>query len=549
MTRRAIYLLLAALAVLAVSATLTTLWLLDTGGHAAPSGQIEPAFEAGPFRLGLGLSPETPRVGDNVLTVALRDLRGQPVRGASIGALAEMPAMGAMPAMQAPADMREIEPGLYRGTFAPAMAGSWPLTLEIAKDGLGVIRVSFDLATGREGFRLASGAVPLDRNETGALAGDAGAMLGASGTPDRRQESEAERTASFRVDSGWQQAIGVRTAPVGPRELTATLRLPGRVTGDETGLVDVNLRTAGWIERLLVEETGQYVAAGQKLLDLYSPELVTAQRDLLLAIDSVRQLVDSPSAEARERTAALVEASRRRLLRLGLTSGQVEEIVEGGELHETVPILSPSNGYVLEKMAVEGMRVEPGMRLFRIADLSTVWVLADVYEGDAGFAQAGIEAVFRLAYAPERSWRGRVDYVYPTLDAASRSIRVRFVFPNKGLELRPEMYGDVVLRQTTSAALAIPSEAVLDLGTRRVVFVDLGQGRLQAREVALGPEAGGWYPVRAGLSVGELVVLSGNFLIDAESKVRGVVPLPLDDEDAASSTGTEASDRATNDRR
>lgn len=549
MTRRTVYLLLAAVAVLAVAGTLSTVWLLDAGDGALPSDPgTEPAFEAGRFRLGLALKPATPRVGDNVLTLVLQDLQGEPVSGASIAAVAEMPAMGAMPAMQAPAEMLEIVPGVYRGTFAPAMAGSWPLTLQIAKEGLGEVRVSFDLATGREGFELVSGAVSLDRNEAGALAESAGAIPGMSGPPDRRQVSGAEQTASFRVDSGWQQAIGVRTAPVGPRELTATIRLPGRVSVDETRLVDVNLRTAGWIERLSVEETGQYVVAGQKLLDLYSPELVTAQRDLLLAIDGAHELVGSPSAEARERSAALVEASRRRLLRLGLTEDQVDEGVEGGGLHETLPILSPSDGFVLEKMAVQGMRVEPGMRLFQIADLSTVWVLADVYEGDAAFAQLGLEAVFRLAYEPERSWRGRVDYVYPTLDRASRSIRVRFVFPNTGLELRPEMYGDLVIRRTTSAALAIPAEAVLDLGTRQVVFVDLGEGRLQAREVALGPATGGWYPVRAGLSLGDLVVVSGNFLIDAESKVRGVVPLPIGGEEARS-IGTDPSDRAPEDRR
>lgn len=334
--------------------------------------------------------------------------------------------------------------------------------------------------------------------------------------------------ASFRVDPEWQQAIGVRTMQVGPRKLIATLRLPGRVAIDETRLVDVNLRTSGWIERLMVEETGEYVVAGQQLLELYSPELVTAQRDLLLAIDNVRELAESPSAEARDRAETLVGASRRRLRRLGLTAAQVEEIVPGGERYETVPILSPSNGHVIEKMAVEGMRVEPGMRLYRIADLSSVWVLADVYEGDARFARLAQKATFQLAYEPEKTWRGEVDYVYPLLDPASRSIRIRLAFPNTGLDLRPEMYGDVIMQQETSAALAIPAEAVLDLGTRQVVFVDLGEGRLQAREVALGAEAGGWYPVRAGVVEGDSVIVSGNFLIDAESKVRGIVPLPVD---------------------
>lgn len=345
------------------------------------------------------------------------------------------------------------------------------------------------------------------------------AMPGMEDTPEQR--------ATFRVDPTWQQAVGVRTAPVRTRALTATLRLVGRVVVDETRLWDVNLRTAGWIERLYVDETGQRVRAGEALFDLYSPELVTAQRDLALALDNAERLAASPSDEARERAESLVDASRRRLLRLGLTEAQLEEVADGGELQETIPVLAPRGGYVLDKMAVEGMRVEPGMRLYQIADLDTIWVLVDVYEGDVTFLEPGQEATFRLAYQPERAWRGRVDYVYPTLEADTRTVQVRLVLDNPELELRPDMYGDVILRRDAAPQPAIPAEAVLDLGTRKVVFVDFGEGRLQAREVALGPRADGWYPVRAGLAEGETVVISGNFLIDAESKVRGVVPLPL----------------------
>lgn len=336
-------------------------------------------------------------------------------------------------------------------------------------------------------------------------------------------------SATFRIDPTWQQAVGVRTATVERRPLRETLRLVGRVVVDESRLSDVNLRTAGWIERLHVDETGERVRPGEPLFDLYSPELVTAQRDLLLALDNVARLAGSPSDEARERARSLVDASRRRLRRLGLTGTQVDEVAAGGEPRETLPVLAVNGGYVLDKTAVEGMHVGPGMRLYRIADLDTVWVLADAYEGDVPFVRPGQEATFRLAYTRERSWRGHVDYVYPTLDADTRTVQVRLVFDNPGLVLRPDMYGDATVAREGAPGLAIPAEAVLDLGTRKVVYVDLGQGRLQAREVALGPVAAGWYPVRAGLAEGDTVVVSGNFLIDAESKVRGVVPLPVRD--------------------
>lgn len=529
MKRRALYGVGAlALVVLLGAITASYIWWSASGEPTdvtAPA-EVPIAYQAGPFRLGVGVEPSTPRVGDNELTLRVEDSAGRPVSGAVVRAVAEMPAMGAMAAMRAPADIVEVDPGVYRGSFAPSMAGSWPLTIEILHEEGGQARVTFDLATGREGLVLSSGARHLDGaapeapSPMASMPGMSQPMTGAA--PVGADDS------SFRVGADWQQAIGVRTAPVRTRTLAAELRLPGRVEVDETGLVDVNLKTSGWIERLVVEETGQYVEAGQRLLDLYSPELVTAQRDLLLAIENDRLLADSPNDEARERGASLVAASRRRLARLGLDAPSIEEIVAGGDLHETLPLLAPASGFVLEKMAVEGMRVEPGMRLFRIADLSTAWILVDVYEGDATFVRLGQRATFRLAYEPETTFRGRVDYVYPTLDADSRSVRVRLEVPNPGLRLRPGMYGDVLLTRELGPELAIPAEAVLDLGRRHVVFVDLGDARLQAREVALGPKAGGWYPVRAGLMEGESVVVSGNFLIDAESKVRGVVPLPLD---------------------
>lgn len=354
-------------------------------------------------------------------------------------------------------------------------------------------------------------------------------MPGMSGPPAVAVGSTPEQRATFRVEPEWQQAIGVRSAVVAPRTLEQSLRLPGRVAMDETRMVDVNLRVAGWIETLHVGETGQVVEAGQKLLDLYSPELVTAQRDLLVAVENADRLAASPVEEARDGAASLVRASRQRLLRFGLTEVQVDEVAHGGELRETIPILAPSDGYVLEKMAVDGMRVDPGMRLYRIVDLSTVWVLVDVFEGDAGFVRVGQPATFRLSYGGDSAWRGRVDYVYPTLDPGTRTLRVRLVFRNSDLQLRPEMYGDVVFERRTETALAVPDEAVLDLGTRQIVFVKLDNDRLQAREVEVGPEIGGWRSLLAGVTAGERVVTSGNFLIDAESKVRGVIPIPLEE--------------------
>lgn len=333
--------------------------------------------------------------------------------------------------------------------------------------------------------------------------------------------------ATFRIDTSWQQAIGVTTTPVQRHSLRHSLRTVGHVTYDENRIVDVNLRVPGWIEKLHVAETGQLVRQGDPLLELYSPDLVSTQREYLLARENARRVKASPVDELVQRAESLVQTTSRRLLLAGLTPEQVHQLDTGGKVVDSMAILSPAGGYVIEKHAVEDMRVDASMRLYRIADLSRVWVMADVYESEVSFVREGMRASLNLAYGADRVWRGRVEYVYPTLDRATRTVQVRLAFDNPDMALRPGMYGDVVLDASTAPVLAIPREAVIDLGTRQVVFVDLGAGRLQAREIATGPALGGMVPVRDGIIENESVVTSGNFLVDAESKIRGVVPLPI----------------------
>jgi len=337
----------------------------------------------------------------------------------------------------------------------------------------------------------------------------------------------AEERATVTIDPTWQQALAVTTAPVERRLLSGTIRTTGTVTHDENRLFDVNLRISGWITDLRVAETGQLVAPGQTLFEIYSPELVSTQREYLLAVENLERVRASPEPEVVARARSLVEAARRRLQLWELGAAQIQRLAETGEVVDELPIVAPAGGYVLEKMAVEGMAVTPGMRLYRIAALDAVWVLADVYEGDIRLARIGQQATVRLPHDPERVLRARIDYMYPTLDAATRTLKARLVVDNPDLALRPDMYVDVVIEGDGRQALAVPREAVLDMGVRRIVFVDLGGGRLQAREVRTGQEAGGWIEVHAGLEEGEVVVTAGQFLIDAESKVRGVVPLPL----------------------
>ncbi len=357
-------------------------------------------------------------------------------------------------------------------------------------------------------------------------------ICGMALVPVRAEGTSAESSATgqrstFTIDPTWQQAIAVSSAPAERRTLTETLRTVGRITYDENRMVDVNLKLSGWIQKLHVAEMGQLVQEGQPLFEFYSPDLLATQRDYLIALDTLESLRESPEPEVIERAESLVAATRRRLLLWDLTEAQVTRLAETHEVLDELQFISPTRGYVVAKHAVEGMFVNPGMRLYQIADLDTVWALVDVFEVDLPFVSKGQTTTLSLTYDPERTWRGRVDYIYPTVEARTRTVKLRVVLENPGLTLLPDMYVDVVLEKRTGPVLALPREAVLDFGTRQVIYVDLGGGRLQAREVATAPEVGGYVPITAGLEEGERVVTSGHFLIDAESKVRGIVPLPV----------------------
>ncbi len=315
--------------------------------------------------------------------------------------------------------------------------------------------------------------------------------------------------------------IGVRSSPVVSQPVESEIRATGRVTFDETRLEDVTVKFGGYIGRLSVEETGRFVKKGQTLFTLYSPELYAAQQEYLVALASQRA---AQGTAAPDRADYLVAASRQKLRLWDLEEHQIRQLAEGGKPVEQVPVLSPASGYVIEKDVVQGASVQPGMRLFRIAGLDQVWVEAEVFESELQRVRVGQTAVVTLPYNPGQELRGRVSRILPTLTAESRTGRVRIHLANRpgpgGLLLRPDMYADVALRSAAREALMVPATAVLYTGPRRLVFVDLGKGRYEQREVQLGAKSGDSYEVLSGLQEGERVVTSGNFLVDSEARLR-----------------------------
>lgn len=328
------------------------------------------------------------------------------------------------------------------------------------------------------------------------------------------QQQQAEGVVM--IDEGRRQLIGVRTSAVVEAPLRTSFPALGRVTYDESTFTDVNLQVRGWIKKLMVNETGQHVARGQTLFTMYSPELYNAEQDFLLASrGSGAGNTDGGSPRA----ASFARAARTRLKLLGLSNAQIDAIEASGEAQESTAIASPAAGFVIEKDVVEGASVEPGTRLFRIAALTKVWVEADVYEADLAHVRVGQPATVTLDYLPGRKYEAKVSYVYPYLETGARTGRVRIELGNQKLELRPGMYAKVELALDMGSRLQVPASAIVYTGPRRLVFVDLGQGRFRPQEVHVGAEAGGMYEVLQGLKAGDQVATSGVFLIAAEARI------------------------------
>ena len=319
------------------------------------------------------------------------------------------------------------------------------------------------------------------------------------------------------------QSIGVRFGVAERRSLERTIRTVGRVEIDERRLAHVNIKIEGWIDELYVNYTGEQVTRGQLLFTVYSPELVATQREFLLALRSSRTLGESQFPEVAEGAQSLLDVTRQRLQLWDIPQHQIRDLERTGTVLRTLHIHSPITGTVINKVALAGMHVNPGDELYAIADLSYVWILADIYEYELPLIEVGQAATVTLSYAPSMVLEGRVEFIYPTVDPQTRTAKVRFGLGNPGERLKPGMYANVEFQIPLGTRLVIPREAVLDSGERQVVFISHGGGVLEWRSVQLGLQAGDWVEVLEGVQAGEQVVTSANFLIDSESRLKAAV--------------------------
>jgi Cu(I)/Ag(I) efflux system membrane fusion protein len=328
--------------------------------------------------------------------------------------------------------------------------------------------------------------------------------------------------ATVVIPADRRQLLGVRSEPLTRSPLRRAIRTVGRIVPDERLLHHVHTKYDGFVEHVYVDFIGKYVNRGEPLVSIYSPDLFATQQEYLLAQKAAREL-SREEGDTATRGSKLVEAVRQRLLLWDIRPEEIATLEKEGVARRDVDLYSDENGYVLAKLAVHGMRVTPADALFDIADLSRVWVMADVYEADLPSIGLGMSATIETAASPGLKLHGPVTFISPTVEPTTRTTKVRVEIENPGGRLKPDMFADVTLDVDLGSALVVPENAIIDAGARKLAFVDLGEGRYEPREVTLGARADAGFVVLAGLSAGEKVVVAANFLIDSESSLRAAV--------------------------
>ncbi len=336
-------------------------------------------------------------------------------------------------------------------------------------------------------------------------------------------QSMPEGYAPVKIETEKLQLMGVTTGEVKQIDFQQSIRTVGRVVPDETRTHHVHTKFEGYIEQIYADFVGQFVKKGQPLFSIYSPELVATQQEYLLALKAKEQMGTSTDSAF---NVDLLSSARERLALWDISPAEIAKLESTRQPIKAIVISSPVSGYITAKTAVQGTKITPMDNLYDIVDLSHIWVMADVYEVNLPFVKVGMPATVTLPYEQDKTWIGKVTYINPVLEADSRTLKARIEIENPKYDLKPDMYTHVIFGGTAGKGLAVPESAVLSTGERNIVFVEKAPGEFEPREVKLGVKTQDYYEVKSGLSAGEKVVTSGNFLLDSESKLRASVENP-----------------------
>jgi len=332
-----------------------------------------------------------------------------------------------------------------------------------------------------------------------------------------------EGYATVQVGMERVQLAGIQSATAVHETISHPVRAVGVVMPDETRVRRIQAKIEGWIEKLHINFIGQIVTKGQPLIEIYSPDLVATQREYLLARAGVDRMKESPYQDAREMSSGLAQAARTRLKLFDVPESFIAELERTGKVQRIVTLNAPVSGYVTGKDIFEGTRVMPGMDLLTVTDLSRIWIDADLYEYEAQSVRVGQAALLETVADPGTKMNGRIAFIYPTFSPETRTLKVRFEFPNPGLRLKPQMYVNVLLDLHSVTGVVIPDSALIETGVRQIVFVDAGDGSFEPREVKVGVRGNGKAQILSGVEAGEKVAVRANFLLDSESKLRAAL--------------------------
>jgi RND family efflux transporter MFP subunit len=350
--------------------------------------------------------------------------------------------------------------------------------------------------------------------------GGAASAPAAGPEPIHADDTSAMEAGTVRITPEKQQLIGVKFEQVETGGGSRTIRAVGRVAIDETRIGHVHTKVEGWIDKVFVDFTGKLVEKGQPLLTIYSPDMLASQRELLLAAKAKTIMRDSALPSGFDQSESLLQATRRRLELWDLSEAQIDQVLKTGEPIKNITVYSPMTGYISDRKAFPQVKVMPDTDLYTIVDLSHVWIMADVFEYEAPNIHVGETAGVSLQALPGKTFSARIDYLQPEVDPMTRTLKVRLNMNNPGLMLKPDMYADVEFRVNIPSALTVPADAVLNAGERKTVFIDRGKGFFEPRQVKTGEREGDRIQILSGLSGGERIVTSGNFLIDSESQMK-----------------------------
>jgi membrane fusion protein, copper/silver efflux system len=328
---------------------------------------------------------------------------------------------------------------------------------------------------------------------------------------------------SVKIAPDKQQLIGVRTATVERQSLVRTVRTTGQLTSDETKLAHVHVKVNGYIDKGYVDYIGQLVKKGQPLFTLYSPDLVATEEEYLIAKRGAKEMGSSQFPDVSQGSQSLLRSTRERLKLWDITDEQIKKLDETGEVTKTLTFYSPVSGFVTDRKAFPQTAVTPDMDLYAISDLSTIWVNADVYEYEVPFVKVGQTADMELSYYAGKTYTGKITYIYPTVDPVSHTVKARIEFANPNFDLKPQMFANVQLKINYGKQIVVPQEAVMDSGDKQYVFVVHDGGVFEPRVIQTGAKLEGNVVVLSGLSAGETIVISGNFLIDSESRLKSAM--------------------------